>query len=88
MGHLSHFSAPDPETAVALVEGARRRAARMGLDLLALGLPAGRPELAAIRRRFRGNVYRSVLYAVHGAELDARALGLDGSNLHVEVATL
>jgi hypothetical protein len=88
LGYLSHLAADDPGTMGALVAAARAHAVELGLDHLALGLPAGRPELDVLQGLFGGHAYRSVIYAVHDAGLDPEFLAFDGGNLHVEVATL
>lgn len=88
MGYLSHLAATDGEVAAALVAAARPRAARLGLDLLALGLPAGRSDVDVLKRRFGGHTYRSVLYAVHDPHEAPVSPSVAGTDVRVEVATL
>lgn len=80
-----------PETALALVEALRRRAARRQLDYLVLGLPAASPLLPVLRRRLRPREVVSVLHAVHWPEDEAARRLLEGLGslpFHAEVAVL
>ncbi|HZD05995.1 MAG TPA: hypothetical protein VE173_13875, partial [Longimicrobiales bacterium] len=90
MGYLSHLSAADGEISAELVAAARSWAVGLGLELLAMGLPAGGPEVEVLRRRFGGRTYRSVLYAVHDPDCEPGPPlpALPGADVRVEVATL
>jgi hypothetical protein len=84
---FAHARGDDPAAFGALLDAARAGAARRGLDAVVLGLAADHPLLAeATRRRHRG--YRSILYAVHGAEGAAAVAALGRRVLAPEVATL
>lgn len=88
LGYLSHLAAEDAESACAVVGEARRTAAGLGLQLLALGLPVGSSWLAALRRRFRGRAYASVLYLVTAPGDRPSLPSLRPEEVAVEVATL
>ncbi|MBZ0088884.1 MAG: hypothetical protein K8H90_00750, partial [Thermoanaerobaculia bacterium] len=91
LGYLSHVAVPagDAEMLCALIAAARRRARRLGLDLLALGLDSRRPELAAVRRQFRCRETRSVVYLVsrRGMVVPEEAFDRDRF-VHPEIALL
>lgn len=88
MAYLSHLAADDEEVAVRLVESACRRAVDLGLDYLSVAFPASHPWLAALRRRFGGRPYTSVLYLVHDRDFNPASAGLDARNVRVEGARL
>jgi hypothetical protein len=87
---VSHLAVDedDPDALAALLRGLLARAAARDLDQLLLGLVAGHPWLALVRRRFRHLEYRSLLYLVHWPEQVAALEVLDGRPLHLELAVL
>ena len=76
------------EALVELVASLGRRAAGRGIEWLTLGLAAGDPRLAVVRRRFGGRAYRSRLYIVRWPGLGGSAQELDGRRPGPEVALL
>jgi hypothetical protein len=90
LAYLSHIAVDgdDPEVLCALIEAARREAARDHLDYVAMGLAASNPMLSAVTSRFRPRCYSSMLYLAHWEDGLQAVASVDGRTPHVEVATL
>ena len=88
--YLSHLAVDDDDRAVfrALIDAARRAAARRGLEHLALGLAERNPLAATALTRFTSRLYRSRAYLVHWADGEAAARAVDARPLHLEAAIL
>lgn len=87
LAYLSHWSADDTATAAELLDAAKERARRRGLEQLVLSLPGRHPLASELPRLAGCRRYRTTLYAVGGAEgslLERLRSGL----LHLEGATL
>ena len=87
MAYASHatFDLDDSKAACALIAGACAIAARRGIGLLSIGLPASAPVVPRLIRRFKPWVSRSVIYAVsHQPHL----IDLDERPVWMEIATL
>ncbi|MEX1016507.1 MAG: hypothetical protein WDZ31_07165 [Phycisphaeraceae bacterium] len=90
MGYLACVAVHDDDAATwsRLLTAARSVGRLRQLDHLVLGLCADHPAIPSIRRHIPARAYRSQLYLVHDATVSPHTCGLDGRNLHVELASL
>jgi hypothetical protein len=90
VAYLSHVAidADCAQDFLELVAAARVRAARRGIDFLALGFAQDHPLLEVALSKLRPRSYRSILYLVHPATSGCPDAVERGCRPHVEVATL